>query len=77
MPAHETLVISRTVKNGHLKDTELSVWVVGQENSSDGYKIIMRDDGKQFGLASVGFPHDKHLILVGWYDSLLSSFLAM
>jgi len=53
------------------------VWVVGQENSSNGYKIIMRDDGEQFGLASVGFPNDKHLILDGWYGSLLSAFLAM
>jgi hypothetical protein len=77
VPPHRTLVVWRTVENGNLRDTELSVWVVGQENSSDGYKIIMRDDGEQFGLASVGFPNDKHLILDGWYGSLLSAFLAM
>jgi hypothetical protein len=74
---HQTFVIWRTVENGHLRDTELSVWVSGRENSPDGYKIIMRDDGEQSGLASAGFPIDKHLILVGWYGSLLSAFLAM
>jgi hypothetical protein len=55
----------------------LNAWLVGQEGTADDYKIVMREDGKQFGLASVGFPHDKHLILVGWYSSLLSAFLAM
>ena len=38
---------------------------------SDGYKIIMRDDGLQFGLASSGFPNDKDPISAGWYGSLL------
>lgn len=74
---HQTLVTWRMVNNGRFKDTELSVWVVAQEESPDGYKIIMRDDGEQFGLASPGFPNDKHLALVGWYGSLLSAFLAM
>jgi len=52
-------------------------WLVGQEDAADGYKIVMREDGKQFGLASAGFAHDKHRILVGWYGTLLSAFLAM
>ena len=70
-------VTFRTVVDGRVKDQTLSVWLVGQEGAADGYKIVMREDGKQFGLASVGFPNDKHLILVGWYGSLLSAFLAM
>ena len=77
VPPKRTTVIWRKVKDGLVKDEDLDVWLVGQEDCADGYKIILRDDGSQFGLASVGFPHDKHLILVGWYGSLLSAFMAM
>jgi hypothetical protein len=73
----KVLLISRTMSDGSLKDVVLDAWLVGQEDSADGYKIVMRDDAKQFGLASVGFAADKHLVLVGWYGSLLSAFLAM
>ena len=69
-------IIWRNVKNGSTRDETLDVWLVGQE-SSDGYKIILRDDGQQFGLASRGFPNDDQLFLVGWYGSLLSAFMAM
>lgn len=71
------LLISRTVSDGSLKDVVLDAWLVGQEDGADGYKIVMGDDAKQFGLASVGFAADKHLVLVGWHGSLLSAFLAM
>jgi hypothetical protein len=77
VPPKALTVIWRTTKNGRRKDEELHVWLVGQESSADGYKIIVRDDGQQFGLASSGFPSDKHLILVGWYGSLLSAFMSM
>jgi hypothetical protein len=77
MPPRRISVIWRNVENGQLKDEILSAWLVGQGNLADGYKIIMRDDGEQFGLASRGFPNDKHLLLCGWYGSLLSAFLAM
>ena len=70
-------VIARQVKNGRVKDEELNVWLVGEENRTDGYKIVLRDDGSQFGLASIGFPHDKVPILVGWYGDLLTTFLGM
>jgi hypothetical protein len=70
-------VIARQVADGRLKDQTLNVWLVGREHSSDGYKIIMRDDGLQFGLASSGFPNDKDPILAGSYGSLLSAFLSM
>jgi len=70
-------VIARDVRNGRVKDEELTVWLVGQEKGPDGYKIILRDDGLQFGLASKGFQHDKAPILVGWYGNLLTTFLGM
>ncbi len=70
-------VIARDVRNGRVKDENLTVWLVGQEKGPDGYKIILRDDGLQFGLASKGFPHDKAPILVGWYGNLLTTFLGM
>jgi hypothetical protein len=70
-------VISRHVTSGRVKDENLTVWLVGQENRPDGYKIVLRDDGSQFGLASSGFPQDKVPILVGWYGDLLTTFLGM
>lgn len=56
-----------------LEDEELDVWLIGEE-SPEGYKIIMQNDGKQFGLAATGFPNGKRLVLVGWYGSLKSAF---
>src|SRR5579862_5327219 len=64
-------VIARDVRNGRVNDKNLKVWLVGQEERPDGYKIILRDDGLQFGLASKGFPHDEAPILDGWYGNLL------
>jgi hypothetical protein len=60
-----------------VKDETLNAWLVGQENLTDRYKIVMRDDGLEYGLASSGFPNDKYLVLVGWYGDLLSAFLSM
>jgi hypothetical protein len=77
VPPQRISVIAQRVKGSQLKDQRLEVWLVGQESSSDGYKIIMRDDGLQFGLASNGFPADKHLVLVGWYGDLMSAFLSV
>jgi hypothetical protein len=70
-------VIARTVQGGRVMDQKLNAWLVGEEGSIDGYKVIMRDDGLQFGLASSGFPADKHPILAGWYGSLMSAFMSM
>lgn len=70
-------VIARRVENGCVKDETLNAWLVGQENLTDRYKIVMRDDGLEYGLASSGFPNDKYLVLVGWYGDLLSAFLSM
>jgi hypothetical protein len=70
-------VIARDVRNGHVKDENLTAWLVGQERRPDGYKIILREDGMQFGLTSKGFPQDNAPILVGWYGDLLTTFLGM
>ena len=70
-------LIARHVKDGRVWDEEIHVWLVGQENRRDGYKIVLRDDGLQFGLASSGFPHDRYPVLCGWYGGLLSAFLGM
>jgi hypothetical protein len=70
-------VIERITQAGGNRDRNLDVWLVGQENSPDGYKIVLREDGMQFGLASGGFASDKHPILVGWYGSLKAAFLGM
>jgi hypothetical protein len=56
-------VIARLVKAGRVQDERLNVWLVGQEDLADGYKIVMRDDGSKFGLASSGSSSDKYLVL--------------
>jgi hypothetical protein len=69
--------IARNVVNGHVTDEIVDVWLIGEEKPNDGYRIVMREDGTQFGLASGGFPADKHLVLIGWYGSLKATFLGM
>jgi len=70
-------VIARSVREGRVTDEQLDVWLVGQERNEHGYKIIMREDGLQFGLATRGFPADKDPVLCGWYGGLLAAFLGM
>ncbi len=70
-------VIVRTVCDGRTKDHVESVWLIGKEGPADGYMIVMREDGTQFGLASSGFAEDKHPVLSGWYGTLKSAFLSM
>jgi hypothetical protein len=55
VPPKALTVIWRTTKNGRLRDEELQVWLVGQESSPDGYKIIVRDDGQQLVSHRVAF----------------------
>ena len=69
-------VIVRTVDRGRVVDQEEIVWLVAQENNEEGYRIVMREDGR-FGLASPGFPSDRNLVLVGWYGSLRAAFIGM
>jgi hypothetical protein len=75
--SHKISVIARTVEAGRVKDRNVVVWLVGQEPRNDGYKIVMRDDGLQFGLASDGFLNDRLPVLDGWYGDLMSAFLSM
>jgi hypothetical protein len=77
IPPQTTSIIERTIQKGRLRDKLLTVWLVGQERSADGYRIVMREDGSVFGLASPGFPTDRHLVLVGWYGDLISAFVSM
>jgi hypothetical protein len=77
VPPQRIVITARTVERGNVKDQQLDCWLVGQEDSCDGYKIILREDGSQFGLASRGFLLDKYLILTGWYGDLMSAFLSM
>jgi hypothetical protein len=70
-------VIARHVKDASTNDENLNVWLVGQEDRADGYKIVLREDGSQFGLAAQGFPHDELPVLVGWYGNLVTTFLSM
>jgi hypothetical protein len=77
IPPQKIPVIARTVNGGRVEDKIVTVWLVGQEDAGEGYKIVMREDGRQFGLASAGHPNDKCLVLDGWYGDLLSAFLNM
>jgi hypothetical protein len=77
VPPREISIIDREVRDGKVVDQVIRVWLVGNERPADGYKIIMRGDGLQFGLASSGFAHDPYPILVGWYGSLIAAFMGM
>ncbi|MGB6742525.1 MAG: hypothetical protein WBE38_02625, partial [Terracidiphilus sp.] len=68
VPPQKISVIVRTVQNGRVKDKMQDVWLIGQEDSNEGYRIVMSEDRLQFGLASTGFPADRYLVLTGWYD---------
>lgn len=70
-------VVERQIKDGRVKDETLNVWLVGKESQPEGYMIVMREDGTQFGLATEGFAGDRFPILSGWYGDLLTTFLGI
>lgn len=74
-----TNVINRTVREGELRDSIASAWLVFEEDpvSGSGYKIVFDDEDGAFGLATRGFPQDAHLVMCGWYGDLLTAFVAM
>jgi hypothetical protein len=72
-PPHRISIIVR--ERGNIEET-ITAWIVGEERPH-GYKIIMREDGSEFGLATDGFPEDAHPVLVGWYGDLKSAVLAL
>lgn len=73
----QIVLLNRIVRDGKVRDEKLDAWLVGGEPEEDGYKLVLRADGRSFGLASTGFPSDGHFILVGWYGTLAAAFLAM
>jgi hypothetical protein len=77
VPPQRISIIERSVRQGRVTDKTLSVWLVGKEPSEEGYMIVMREEDRMFGLASQGFPTDKHPILTGWYGTLVSAFVCM
>ena len=72
-------LIDRTVKDGKLQDRTLTAWLVLVEDPDQeaGYRIVMKEGEPRFGLASEGFPNDKHLVLCGWYGGFMTTFRAM
>jgi hypothetical protein len=73
-------VIERGVEKGKLSDRLVQVWLVlveKREDNIEGYRIVMKENEPMFGLASEGFPNDKHIVLCGWYGDFMSTFLGM
>lgn len=60
-------VIARSVLNGKTEDTIERVWLVLVERPPEnyGYRIVFSEQHAAFGLASPGFPGDKHPVLCG------------
>jgi hypothetical protein len=72
-------VIERNVRNGKLRDRTLTVWLVLVERTEreEGYRIVMKEEGPMFGLASEGLPEDDRLVLCGWYGDFMTTFRSM
>jgi hypothetical protein len=72
-------VIERNVRNGSVVDSPMDVWLVLVEHpeTGSGYRIVASSDGSHFGLATKGFPEDKHLILCGWHGDFMTTFRGM
>ena len=78
VPPSRTKMILRLVRNGKIKDSTVDVWIVLKElPDGDGYIIIYDDDRDQFGLASNGFPDDRHPVVCGYYGDFWSTFKGM
>ena len=71
-------MILRLVRNGKIKDSTVVVWIVLRElPDGDGYIIFYDDDRDQFGLASNGFPDDRHPVICGYYGDFWNTFKGM
>ena len=69
-------MILRLIDNGKIKDSIVDVWIVLRE-SPDGYTIFYDDSCDQFGLASNGFPADRHPVICGYYGDFWNTFKGM
>ena len=72
-------IIERLVKNGKVRERTFKAWLVLIEDPviGEGYRIVAKEDGSLFGLASEGFDNDRHLVLDGWYGDFLTAFDCM
>jgi len=79
VPPEQIVVIEREVRDGKTQDRLVDAWLVLIENprAKAGYRIVAAADGSNFGLATEGFPSDKHLVLCGWCGDFLTAFLGM
>src|SRR2546430_5326263 len=79
VPPKRITVIERLVRNGKIHDRLVDVWLVliEQQKSASGYRIVASLDGSTFGLASEGFPSDRHFVLCGWDGDVFTTFEAM
>ena len=75
VPPEPITVIERTVRDGRMVDRLVDVWLVLVEDakSGTGYRVVAAKDGSLFGLATKGFPGDKHLVLCGWYGDFVTT----
>lgn len=72
-------VIERFIQGDKAKDQLHNVWLVFVEDTEPnrGYRIVAAEDGSMFGLATEGFPTDKHLVLCAWYDDFMTALRAI
>jgi hypothetical protein len=72
-------IIERQVRNGRIEDKIIKAWLVliEEPKTQVGYRIVASSEGETFGLASEGFPGDKHLVLCGWYGDFMTAFRGM
>ena len=74
------IVIERDIRDGRIADRTVDAWLVLVEKpeTKSGYRIVASSDGSKFGLATEGFPEDKHLVLCcGWDGDFMTTFLGM
>jgi hypothetical protein len=79
VPPRKITVIERWVRDGEVEERTAQVWVVLVERpgSEEGYRIVAKEDGSAFALASEGFAHDQHLVVSGWYSDFMAAFVGM
>jgi len=76
-PSRTTMIL-RLVKNGNIKDSTVDVWTVLRELADgDGYTIFYDDGCDKFGLATKGFPDDRHPVICGYYGDFWNTFQGM
>jgi hypothetical protein len=78
-PPRRISAIRRTVQDGEVHDALATVWLIFEEvpGAREGYRIVFDEEAGIFGLATVGFPKDEHLVLLGWYGSFVAAFKSM